>query len=42
VFEVAYFWHLDPAGVMALSLTRFEQYENQAHRLDQLMGSDNG
>jgi hypothetical protein len=30
VFEVAYFWRLDPAAVMALSLSNFVLYEDQA------------
>jgi len=42
VFEVAYFWRLDPAAVMALPLERFFQYEQQALRLSELLKADNG
>lgn len=33
VFEVAYFWRVDPANIMALPLERFDLYERQAERL---------
>ena len=33
VFDVAYFWRVDPAVVMALPLDRFEMYERQAERI---------
>jgi hypothetical protein len=42
VFEVAYFWRLDPAAVMALPLSRFAIYEAPAARLAQLTGPDHG
>lgn len=42
MFEVAYFWRLDPAAVMALPLSKLETYESQAERLAKLMGPDNG
>lgn len=33
VFEVAYFWRVSPAEIMALSLEEFILYEQQAERL---------
>jgi hypothetical protein len=33
VFEVAWFWQLDPAAVLRLPLDRFFLYERQAVRL---------
>ena len=33
VFEVAYFWRVDPASILALPLERFNLYERQAERL---------
>ena len=33
VFEVAYFWRVSPAEIMALSLDEFSLYERQAERL---------
>ena len=42
VFEVAYFWRLDPAAVMQLSLARFLQYESQAQRLAESMRPEDG
>lgn len=42
VFEVAYFWRLDPATAQALPLSRFVIYEAQAVRLAKAMGKDNG
>lgn len=41
-FEVAYFWRLDPATVMALPLSRFLTYELQAARLADLMRPTDG
>lgn len=40
IFEVAYFWRLDPARAMALPLSRFALYETQAERIAQLMVPD--
>lgn len=37
MFEVAYFWRLDPAAVIALPLSRAEIYERQAVRLAEAM-----
>lgn len=42
MFEVAYFWRLDPAAVMALPISRFEMYEAQAERLAELMRQNDG
>ena len=42
VFEVAYFWRLDPAAVMLLPLSRFSQYEAQAQRLAKSMRPEDG
>jgi hypothetical protein len=33
VFDVAYFWRLDPAAVMALSVDEFLLYAEQAERI---------
>jgi hypothetical protein len=33
MFDVAYFWRLDPAVVMALPLSRFDLYEKQIIRI---------
>jgi hypothetical protein len=33
VFEVAYFWRVNPADIMALSLDEFILYERQAERI---------
>lgn len=33
MFDVAYYWRLDPATVLALPLSRFELYENQIIRI---------
>jgi len=41
-FEVAYFFKLDPAVVMALSLDRFELYADQAGRISELVNGDGG
>ena len=35
VFEVAYFWRLDPVALLALPLERFALYERQAERLSE-------
>lgn len=37
VFEVAWFWRLNPTAVMALNLERFDLYERQAERLAEQM-----
>jgi len=42
VFEVAWFWRLDPATALALPLARFVMYESQAVRLAKLTGPDHG
>jgi len=36
---VAYFFHIDPANVLALSLSRFELYNRQAERLAELQSN---
>lgn len=33
LFEVAYFWRLDPATLLSLPLDRFLLYERQAERI---------
>lgn len=33
MFEVAYFWRIDPARVLALRLEAFDLYERQAERI---------
>jgi len=33
VFDVAHFWHTDPAAICALSLARFDTYLAQAERI---------
>lgn len=33
VFDVAYFWRLAPAALMALPLSEFDLYEKQAERI---------
>jgi len=33
LFEVAYFWRMDPADLLAMPLSRFALYERQAERL---------
>ena len=35
VFEVAWFWKLDPADVLRLPLSRFDLYERQAERISE-------
>lgn len=43
MFEVAYFWRIDPAAVMALPLSEFDVYEDQALRLaEQMRPDENG
>jgi hypothetical protein len=42
VFEVAWFWRLDPAAAERLPLSRFVMYEAQAARLAKLTGPDHG
>jgi hypothetical protein len=37
VFEVAHFWRLDPAQVMALPISRLELYLAQGERIAALM-----
>ena len=37
MFEVAYFWHLDPAVVLAMPLSRARLYERQADRIAESM-----
>ena len=37
MFEVAYFWNLDPAVVLAMPLSRARLYERQAERIAESM-----
>ena len=39
-FEVAHFFHINPAEVLALSLDLFELYYQQAARLSKLQNSE--
>lgn len=36
-FEVAYFWRVNPAEILALSFEQFDVYERQAGRLAELI-----
>jgi len=38
-FEIAYFFKIDPAQVMALTLERFELYSSQAERISEVINS---
>ena len=35
LFEVAYFWRIDPAVLLSMPLSRFALYESQAERIAQ-------
>lgn len=37
MFEVAYFWHIDPGVVLAMPLSRAHLYEQQAERIAEAM-----
>jgi hypothetical protein len=39
-FEVAHFFHINPAEVLALSLDRFELYYQQAARISRVNADD--
>jgi len=39
-FEVAHFFHINPAEVLALSLERFEMYYQQAARLSKMQNTE--
>jgi hypothetical protein len=42
VFEVAYFWRLDPGRVLALRLDQFDLYARQAERIaEQIQNAQN-
>lgn len=40
LFEVAYFWRLAPAALMALPLSEFDLYEKQAERIHHHMQAE--
>lgn len=42
VFDLAYFWRVPPATILALSLEEFELYEAQALRIADSMNPDSG
>lgn len=42
VFDLAYFWKISPAEVMALSLTDFNRYERNALRIAEQQRPDDG
>ncbi|BAO88914.1 hypothetical protein [Caballeronia cordobensis] len=42
VFDLAYFWKISPAEVMALSLTDFNRYERNAVRIAEQQRPDDG
>ncbi len=42
VFDLAYFWKISPAEVMALSLTDFNRYERNALRIAEQQTPDDG
>jgi len=33
LFEVAYFWRIDPAVLLTMPLSRYDLYERQAERI---------
>jgi hypothetical protein len=42
VFELAYFWRVSPAEIMALSMRRFLQYERHAVRIAEKQRPEDG
>jgi hypothetical protein len=42
VFDLAYFWRVSPAEIMALSMRRFLQYERHAVRIAENQRPDDG
>ncbi|MEM5371360.1 hypothetical protein V4C53_35745 [Paraburkholderia azotifigens] len=42
VFDLAYFWRVSPADIMALPMRRFLQYERQALRIAEKQRPDDG
>lgn len=42
VFDLAYFWRMSPADVMALSMRRFLQFERHAVRIAEKQRPDDG
>ena len=42
VFDVAYFWKLDPAVALALPLSQLDLYETQALRIAENMRNEDG
>jgi hypothetical protein len=42
VFDLAYFWKISPAEVMALSLTDFNRYERNALRIAEQQRPNDG
>ncbi|MFM0495591.1 hypothetical protein [Paraburkholderia caledonica] len=42
VFDLAYFWHVSPADIMALPMRRFLQYERHAVRIAEKQRPEDG
>lgn len=40
LFEVAYFWRVDPAVILSMPLDKFDLYERQAERIAEQMQPD--
>lgn len=40
LFEVAYFWRIDPAALLTMPLSRFALYEHQAERIAKQINPD--
>lgn len=40
LFEVAFFWHMDPAALLTMPLSRFDLYERQATRIAKVINPE--